>query len=122
VRPGTLGRAEALIGWHLGRELPPGQLAQAKRLRLIQFLSAGVDTVDFTAIPAGIVIADNGGAYARPMAEHVMAMTLGLAKRLPQRHAALAHGQFDQQTPSLTLDGAACAILGSAGSASAPRG
>jgi phosphoglycerate dehydrogenase-like enzyme len=42
-------------------------------------------------------------------------MTLGLAKRLPQRHAALAHGQFDQQTPSLTLDGAACAILGFGG-------
>jgi phosphoglycerate dehydrogenase-like enzyme len=111
----TLRQAQALIGWHLGRELPPGQLAEAKRLRLIQFLSAGVDTVDFTAIPAGIVIADNAGAYARPMAEHVMAMTLSLAKRLPQRHAALARGQFDQQTPSLTLEGAVCAILGFGG-------
>jgi phosphoglycerate dehydrogenase-like enzyme len=111
----TLGRAEALIGWRLGRELPPGQLAQAKRLRLIQFLAAGVDSVDFTAIPAGILVADNGGAYARPMAEHVMAMTLSLAKRLPQRHAALARGEFDQQTPSLTLEGAVCAILGFGG-------
>jgi phosphoglycerate dehydrogenase-like enzyme len=111
----TLRRAQALIGWHPGRELPPGQLEEAKRLRLIQFLSAGVDNVDFTAIPEGIVIADNGGAYARPMAEHVMAMTLSLAKRLPQRHAALAHGEFDQQTPSLTLEGAVCAILGFGG-------
>lgn len=111
----TLHRAEALIGWRLGRELPPGQLAEAKRLRLIQFLSAGVDNVDFTAIPAGILIADNAGAYARPMAEHVMAMTLSLAKRLPQRHAALARGEFDQQTPSLTLEGAVCAILGLGG-------
>jgi len=111
----TLHRAEALIGWRLGRELPPGQLAEARRLRLIQFLSAGVDNVDFTAIPAGILIADNAGAYARPMAEHVMAMTLSLAKRLPQRHAALARGEFDQQTPSLTLEGAVCAILGLGG-------
>jgi phosphoglycerate dehydrogenase-like enzyme len=114
-RPETLRRAEALIGWRLGRELPPGQLAEAERLRLIQLLSAGVDNVDFTAIPAGIHIADNGGAYAGPMAEHVMAMTLSLAKRLPQRHAALARGEFDQQTPSLTLEGAVCAILGFGG-------
>jgi phosphoglycerate dehydrogenase-like enzyme len=111
----TLRRAEALIAWRLGRELSPDQLAHATRLRLIQFQSVGVDNVDFTAIPAGILVADNAGAYARPMAEHVMAMTLSLAKRLPQRHAALARGQFDQQTPSLTLDGAVCAILGFGG-------
>jgi phosphoglycerate dehydrogenase-like enzyme len=74
-----------------------------------------VDNVDFTAIPAGVVITDNAGAYAKPMAEHVMAMTLSLAKRLPQRHAALAHGEFNQHTPSLTLDGAVCAILGFGG-------
>ncbi len=42
-----------------------------------------------------------------------MAMTLSLAKRLPQRHAELASGEFDQQTPSLSLEGAVCAILGS---------
>jgi phosphoglycerate dehydrogenase-like enzyme len=111
----TLRRAEALIAWRLGREVPPDQLAVATRLRLIQFQSVGVDNVDFMAIPAGIVIADNAGAYARPMAEHVMAMTLSLAKRLPQRHAALARGEFDQQTPSLTLEGAVCAILGFGG-------
>jgi phosphoglycerate dehydrogenase-like enzyme len=111
----TLRRAEALIAWRLGRELPPDQLAHATRLRVIQFQSVGVDNVDFTAIPAGILVADNAGAYARPMAEHVMAMTLSLAKRLPQRHAALARGQFDQQTPSLTLEGAVCAILGFGG-------
>ena len=80
-----LRRAEALIGWRLAREVPPDQLARATRLRLIQFLSAGMDNIDFTAIPAGVVIADNAGAYAKPMAEHVMAMTLSLAKRLPQR-------------------------------------
>src|SRR5260370_8829002 len=42
-------------------------------------------------------------------------MTLSLAKRLPQRHAALAAGRFDKWAPSLTLDGAICAILGLGG-------
>jgi phosphoglycerate dehydrogenase-like enzyme len=55
-RSEMLRPAQALISRRLGRELAPGQLAEARRLRLIQFLSAGVDNVDFAAIPGGIVI------------------------------------------------------------------
>ncbi len=110
-----LARAEALIGWNLRRELPAGALEQAPGLRFVQLLSAGADSVDFSAIPERLTLAGNVGAYAKPMAEHVMAMTLALAKRLPQRHAALARGEFNQSDPVLTLDGAVCAILGFGG-------
>ena len=112
---GTVDRAEALISMWPDRELPPGQLGRASKLRLIQFLFAGVDGVDFASIPGGVTLASNVGAYAGPIAEHVMAMALSLAKRLPQRHAAMARGEFDQRTPSLGLDGAVCAILGFGG-------
>ncbi|MHB1433757.1 MAG: 2-hydroxyacid dehydrogenase [Streptosporangiaceae bacterium] len=114
-RDQALARADALIGLNLGRELPPGALAAAGRLRFIQLLSAGADRVDFGSLPEGAAVAGNVGAYARPMAEHVLAMTLALARRLPQRHAALARGEFDQAEPVLTLDGAVCAILGFGG-------
>src|SRR6266566_7147010 len=77
--------------------------------------SAGADGVDFRSIPESIPLAGNVGAYAKPMAEHVMAMALALAKRLTQRHAALASGEFNQSEPLLTLDGAVCAILGFGG-------
>jgi phosphoglycerate dehydrogenase-like enzyme len=110
----ALARADALIGWQLGRELPDGALAAAGRLRFVQLLSAGADGVDYQAFPPHLLLASNVGAYAPPMAEHVLAMTLSLAKRLPQRHAALAAGRFEQ-LPSLTLDGAVCAILGYGG-------
>jgi phosphoglycerate dehydrogenase-like enzyme len=111
----VLSRAEALISWDLRRELPVGALQQARALRFIQLLSAGADTVDFAEVPEQAVLASNVGAYAAPMAEHVMAMALGLAKRLTQQDAALASGRFDTNALSRTLNGAVCAILGFGG-------
>jgi phosphoglycerate dehydrogenase-like enzyme len=49
------------------------------------------------------------------MAEYVMAVTLALARRLPQRHAEMARGEFGMWKPVLTLDGAVCGILGFGG-------
>jgi phosphoglycerate dehydrogenase-like enzyme len=111
----VLGRADVLLGWHLGQELPAGVLRASPDLRLIQLLSAGADSVDFTAIPERLVLASNVGAYAEPMAEYVIAMTLALARRLPQRHAEMAAGEFKMWERVLTLDGAVCAILGFGG-------
>jgi glycerate dehydrogenase len=71
--------------------------------------------VDFAAIPERLMLAGNVGAYAEPMAEYVMAMALALARRLPQRHADLAKGEFKMWERVLTLDGAVCAILGFGG-------
>jgi phosphoglycerate dehydrogenase-like enzyme len=114
-RLAMLARAEVLIGWNLDTELPGGALHAAPALRFIQLLSAGADSVDFSAIPSDVPLAGNVGAYAEPMAEHVLAMTLALAKRLPQRHAALARGEWRQSEPLLTLRGAVCGILGFGG-------
>ncbi len=107
--------AQAVIGWNPGRELPAGSLARMPELGLVQLLSAGVDSVDFAALPEQVTLAGNVGAYAAPIAEHVLAMTLALARRLPQRHADLAAGKFSQGEPLNTLAGATCAILGYGG-------
>jgi phosphoglycerate dehydrogenase-like enzyme len=118
----VLGGAEALLSWNLRRELPAGALQQVPGLRFIQLLSAGADSVDFAAIPEQVTLATNVGAYAAPMAEHVMAMTLSLAKRLPQQNAALASGRFDRSVLSRTLNGAVCAVLGFGGIGKATAG
>ncbi len=114
-RAQALRCADALIAWDLPQEIPAGALDQAARLRFVQLLSAGVDAVDFSALPDRLLLASNAGAYAGAMSEHILAMTLSLAKRLPQRHAALAAGRFDKWAPSLVLEGAICAILGFGG-------
>jgi phosphoglycerate dehydrogenase-like enzyme len=114
-RAQTLRRAEAVLALNLADEIPDGAFAESSRLRFVQMLSAGVDTVDFSDLPDDLMVASNAGAYSVAMSEHVMAVTLSLAKRLPQRHAALAAGRFDKWKPALTLDGAICGILGLGG-------
>ncbi len=119
-RAEVLRQAEVLIGLRLQREVPAGALQSAPGLQFIQMLSAGLDTVDFDVIAPDIMVAGNVGAYAHPIAEHVMAMVLCLAKRLPQENAALARGEWtraegDRAAATATLDGAVCAILGYGG-------
>jgi phosphoglycerate dehydrogenase-like enzyme len=114
-RAQTLRRAEAVLALNLADEIPDGAFAESSRLRFVQMLSAGVDTVDFSDLPDDLMVASNAGAYSVAMSEHVLAMTLSLAKRLPQRHAALAAGRFDKWRPALTLHGAICGILGLGG-------
>lgn len=118
-RGAVLRRAEAVLAWDLAQEIPPGALREAPVLRLVQLLSAGVDAVDFGELPERLIVASNAGAYAAAMSEHVMAMVLSLAKRLPHRHAALAAGRFEKWEPALVLDGAVCAILGFGGTGAA---
>lgn len=114
-RADAIRRADAVVAWEPHKEIPPGVLATTPRPEFLQLLSAGVDAVDFAALPADLLVAGNAGAYAGPMAEYVLAMTLSLAKGLPQRHAAMAAGRFDKWVPSQVLNGEICAVLGFGG-------
>ena len=69
----------------------------------------------FADLPSHIIVASNPGAYAAPMAEHVMAMTLALAKRLLIENQKLRNGEFDQFTPNRSLAGMTAGILGFGG-------
>jgi glycerate dehydrogenase len=115
-RAGALASADAIVAWFLQRELrDAGEFRQLESVGLIQLLAAGVDHVAFDRIPDRVPLASNAGAYADPMAEHVLAMALALAKRLPQNHAAMARGEFNQQTPTRAIRGSVVGILGFGG-------
>lgn len=120
----VLRSAKAVLTWFIGSELRDSEeFAVLRSAGLIQLMSAGADRVPFERFPDTVAVASNAGAFAEPMAEHVLAMTLALAKRLPQNHAALARGVFDQRTPSRTIHGSVIGILGfgGIGQASAKR-
>lgn len=114
-RESELSAAEVLLSWRPSRELRPEEWDVIDGVRLIQLISAGADHVPFANLPSGTALASNAGAYAEPMAEHVLAMALALAKRLMVEHENLSRGEFNQGVPNQTLRGRTCGILGFGG-------
>jgi len=114
-REQTLERADVLLSWNFPREILPHEYPRLQHVKFIQLISAGADHMPFAELPSHIIVASNPGAYATPMAEHVMAMTLALAKRLLIEHQKLRNGEFDQFTPNRMLSGTTAGILGFGG-------
>src|SRR2546421_3581784 len=114
-REQSLKDATILLSWNFPREILPQEYPSMQRVTFIQLLSAGADHMPFADLPSHIIVASNPGAYAAPMAEHVMAMTLALAKRLLIEDQKLRNGEFDQFTPNRLLAGMTAGILGFGG-------
>lgn len=119
VKPGergpVLAEADVLLSWNPARELKPKEFPLLRKLHMLQLLSAGADHVPFRELRQSVVIASNVGAYSEPIAEHVLAMALALAKNLFREHLKLARGEFNQANLNTMLHGAVCGILGFGG-------
>jgi D-2-hydroxyacid dehydrogenase (NADP+) len=64
--------------------LNPSELATARRLRWVHTSAVAVETICLPELFArGILLSNSRGIQAAPIAEHVMAVTLALAKQLP---------------------------------------
>lgn len=114
-RAGALASADAVLAWLPSELRGSEEAALLESAGLFQSMAAGVDQVPLDQLPDRVAVASNAGAYADPMAEHVLAMALALAKRLPQHHAAMAQGGFDRQTPTRAIRGAVVGVLGFGG-------
>ena len=115
ARAAALRGATALLARNTAKELRPHEPALIERVKLIQFINAGVDFVPLKVFDPTIPIASNGGAYAEPMAEHALAMVLAAAKRLLVEHEALKRGEFNQGKRNRSLAGGVCGVLGFGG-------
>jgi phosphoglycerate dehydrogenase-like enzyme len=114
-RQPALQEAQAILSWNFPRELSPEDYSYLKPGTLVQLLSAGADHLPFRDLSPDLVLASNPGAYARPMAEHVMAMVLALAKHLLVQNQKLRQGEFDQFSANQLLAGTTAGILGFGG-------
>ena len=108
-------RARVLIALNPRIEITADDVSAMTSLGFVQLLTAGVDHVPLHLFPRDVPIASNAGAYAGPMAEFVLAITLAAVKRLPVEHQEMREGRFNQFVDNKTLNGAACAILGFGG-------
>jgi phosphoglycerate dehydrogenase-like enzyme len=114
-RNGCLEDADILITWNPTRELKGLNTGLLKNLKFVQLLSAGYDHINFSMFPNDCMIASNAGAYAKPMAEHAVAMILALSKNLLTKHKKMADGIFDQLSLNKKLKNSNCGIIGFGG-------
>ncbi|MDE2516318.1 MAG: 2-hydroxyacid dehydrogenase [Rhodospirillales bacterium] len=89
----------------------------ARKLRLVQLLSAGYDRCDLEAARrAGVPICNNGGANATAVAEHTLLLMLGISRRVMWQHANVAAGRWRGNNVADTrlyeLDGRTLGIVG----------
>lgn len=119
-RTAALEKADVIMSKSFAEtEITLQDVAHLKSARLIQLIFAGADKIPFSAIPENIIVASNAGAFANPLAEHVLAMTLCLAKSLLPRHLQLVNGNFNPSGYGKELRGGVCGIIGMGGNGTA---
>ena len=111
-----LNRADLIIALSFSqKEIDPTELYRLENVRFIQLIYAGADNIPFSLIPEDILLASNVGAFAQPIAEHVLALTLALAKNLFSKYNMLCGGRFDRSGYNQKLREGICGIIGLGG-------
>jgi len=114
-RADAVGDADYLLCFAPTYDLSDEEFDRLHGGQTLQLGSAGVDHVPFDRLPDGLRVCNNAGAHAGPIAEHVLALYLALAKRLPIEHRNLTRGEFNQFEPNRWVDGSICGIYGFGG-------
>ncbi len=108
-----LSETDILLSWNPTLELKDIEINVLQNLQFVQLLSAGYDHLNFNYFSKETIIASNQGAYAKPMAEHALAMILALAKKLTKYHNLLSKGVFDQlNSGTRYINGSNLGIIG----------
>lgn len=93
---------EAEVIWHVLRPLTGDDLRKASKLKLVQKLGAGVNTIDVqTAAERGIAVANMPGANAPSVAESAIMLMLATMRRLPALDRATRAGSGWPTDPDL---------------------
>lgn len=116
LRRELLPRADVLMVMGWPDWLDPSELRRMRRLRFIQRLPAGVESVPFAALRGRrprVLVASGSGSNAQAVAEHAWALVLACAKRVARHDAALRRGEFHQlDWSSRELAGATLGLVG----------
>jgi phosphoglycerate dehydrogenase-like enzyme len=80
--------------WHVLKPVNRAAIEAAPRLRLIQKLGAGVDTIDLAAArERGIAVCNLPGTNAYAVAEQALALMLAVLRKIPQFNSEMRAGK-----------------------------
>ena len=83
------------VVWHVLKRCTAEMIAQAPKLKLIQKIGVGVNTIDLDAAKArGIPVCNLPGTNSRAVAELTLALMLATLRRLPRFDAMLRAGTW----------------------------
>lgn len=86
---------ETDVLWHVLKRCTAEMIAAAPRLRLIQKIGVGVNTIDLDAAKArDIAVCNLPGTNARAVAELTLALMLAVLRRVPRFDAAMRRGEW----------------------------
>jgi phosphoglycerate dehydrogenase-like enzyme len=86
---------EVEVLWHVLKPVTAEIIARAPRLKLIQKIGSGVNTIDIEAAKRrGIAVCNLPGTNSRAVAEMTLLLMLACLRRLPQLSAAVHAGRW----------------------------
>jgi D-3-phosphoglycerate dehydrogenase / 2-oxoglutarate reductase len=111
--PSEIADADALI-IRSATKATATLLEKASKLRVIGRAGVGVDNVDVeTATKRGVLVMNTPGGNAVSVAEHTIALMLGLARAVPQANASIQAGRWEKSAFSGTeLRGKTLGLVG----------
>ena len=107
--------AEALVVWGSSTDDMRAFAGRMPRLRWVQSLAAGPDSVLAAGFGDDVVITSGSGLHDRPVTEHALALVLALVRRLPAAARAQAEHRWADELGGLQPlhpEGAVTTLLG----------
>ncbi|MGY1605274.1 NAD(P)-dependent oxidoreductase [Geodermatophilus sp. SYSU D00815] len=86
--------AEALVVWGSSQADLAAVAGRMPKLRWVQSLAAGPDTVLAAGFPSDVVVTSGAGLHNRTVTEHALALVLALLRRLPAAGRAQAEHRW----------------------------
>jgi D-2-hydroxyacid dehydrogenase (NADP+) len=112
-----IGEADALIipNGQYSAEIAEAVKTRGRRLKWIQFTTAGIDWAIKAGLPDNVIITNASGFNAGTVSEHALALMLAVARNLPASTRARAQGQWLRRAMMDTmhpLEGATLMLIG----------
>ena len=113
---------ECEVLWHVLKRCTAEMIAAAPKLRLIQKIGVGVNTIDLEAAKArGIPVCNLPGTNSRAVAELALALMLAVLRRVPRFDASLRAGTWTDLALQDGLGELGGRVVGLIGYGSVPR-